>query len=168
MRGLSVGELGAVALLVAANLWGIEPPKVAAAGRAHPGKPVVYNLVTAPGDEVDRLLHQIYDPTFHVVDILNGQGTFVPPAVTDAPPPEMPEDAGISIGGEVIVFFIISAAGEPTNPVIVRSSDGRLDAAVLAALAQWVFKPARVNGEKVASTAGQRFFFQPRHPWSSA
>ena len=129
-----------------------------ASAQMTPEKPVVYNHVTAADSDMDRLAHQQYDLEFKVVDFRDQDGAYSPPELKYNPRPKAPADKyGTPITGKVVVFFIITAEGQVVKPVIITSTDRRLNQEVLDALAQWTFEPARVNGQAVAAIGGQEF-----------
>ncbi len=148
----------AVGLMVGAP--GIGAPRSAAAAQPGAEKPVIYNHVLEPGAALDQLVHQTYDATFQVVDFTDRDHIYIPPHLMAGAPPSAPVDAsGKVIEGKVDAFFIITAAGQVAHPVVISSSDPRLSAAVLEALAHRVYAPARIDGWNVATTAGEEFAF---------
>lgn len=148
-------RLGAVAMAACAL---ISCPLPHASAQTLPEKPVVYNHVTAADSDMDRLAHQQYDLEFKVVDFRDQDGAYSPPELKYNPRPKAPADKyGTPITGKVVVFFIITAEGQVVKPVIITSTDRRLNQEVLDALAQWTFEPARVNGQAVAAIGGQEF-----------
>jgi protein TonB len=56
--------------------------------------------------------------------------------------------AGVS--GEGVVSFIVDVDGTVRNAEIVRATDIRFGEAAAAAIVQWKFRPAQVNGAPVA------------------
>jgi TonB family protein len=129
-----------------------------AAAQAPPDKLVVYNHITAADSVLDRLAHQQYDPEFKVVDFRDADGAYSPPELKYDPRPKTPADNyGTPITGKVVVFFIITAEGRVVKPVIISSTDRRLNQEVLDVLARWTFEPARVNGQAVAVIGGHEF-----------
>ncbi len=72
------------------------------------------------------------------------------PVALKQDPPEYPQAARRDgREGEVVVEFIVDEAGEVHTPRIVRSSDPMFEAPALAAVADWKFKPGRLNGVAV-------------------
>ena len=121
-------------------------------------KPVVYNHLTEAGASMDHLVHETYDDAFTIVDLSDGDSTYAPPHALYGPQPTAPPaEAGAQLAGTVVVFFIIKPDGLVTQPVVVSSSEPRLNPGVLATLSRWIFTPARMNGRPVAVTAGQEF-----------
>jgi hypothetical protein len=155
------------AIGLVASMMGDGGLRSACAGQALPAKPVVYNLIAGPGDLGRQVFHQIYDPAFQVVDLSKSEAAYVLPRLKEGPPPTVAveEDIEIEEETEVMVLFVVTVEGRVAHPVILWSSDLHLTVAVLDALCRWVFEPARVNGEKVSATAGQRFVF---FPWNLA
>jgi periplasmic protein TonB len=89
------------------------------------------------------------------------QGPFFEPTdVTEAPrvatrvEPDVPEDLrGRARNEIVIVRILVSQSGRPSRVTVLRRSKTgpRLDDAVIAAVNQWTFSPARRRGEAVSS-----------------
>ena len=68
--------------------------------------------------------------------------------------PDVPEDLrGRARNEIVIVRILVSQSGRPSRVTLLRRSKTgpRLDDAVLAAVNQWTFSPARRRGEAVSS-----------------
>jgi len=121
-------------------------------------KPLVYNHLTDAGADMDRLVHATYDNAFTIVDFSDRNSIYVPPHVLYGPQPTVPPaEAGAQLAGTVVVFFIITPDGLVTQPVVVNSSEPRLNPGILVTLSRWIFTPARVNGRPVAVTAGREF-----------
>lgn len=58
-----------------------------------------------------------------------------------------------AIMGAVIIAFKIDKEGKTRNARVVQGLDAGLDKNALAALTEWVFEPATLNGKPVACTA---------------
>ena len=161
MRGRTVlGSFAISAFIVVAALAVLATPRAISA-QTPPEKPVVFNHVTQAGAAFDSLVHQTYDAEFKVVDFSDLDGVYISPRLVFGPKLEAPVDEkGAPIEGKVVVFFIITTEGRVTKPVIINSSDPRLNPGVLQGLAGWGFEPARVNGRQAITTAGQEFDFQ--------
>lgn len=148
-------------LILAASLVVAGACPGASAAEAAAGRPLVYNRFGAPGDGVSEWVHGMYDPAFEIVDVADGDGSYARAHLRSGPPPVAVVEKEIEAEVEVLVVFIITAEGRVTHPVIYRSADPRLSVAALTALARWVFEPARLHGEQVASTAAHGFVFFP-------
>jgi TonB family protein len=142
--------------MVACGLMPFRPPQALA--QAPPEKPVVYDHIAGAVTDMDRLAHQTYEAEFKVVDIRNQDGAYSPPTLKLAPQPKAPGDiSGKPITGNVVVLFIVTAEGKVEKPVIVSSTDQRLNRRVIETLGEWAFEPAQLNGKSVASIGGQEF-----------
>jgi TonB family protein len=64
------------------------------------------------------------------------------------------------VEGEVVVSFTITASGNVVNPAIVSSTDRDLNHCTLAAVRQWKFTPAKVDGVAVSVKAVQPIAFK--------
>lgn len=66
--------------------------------------------------------------------------------------PVYPEAARADkVEGKVLVRFVVDEAGHVDRARVMKSPDGRLDEAALAAVRQWVFMPAESGGRKLAA-----------------
>jgi TonB family protein len=77
------------------------------------------------------------------------QGTFVPPARRDSPPPEFPDGRAFrGLQVDVTVQVVVGVDGRPREPVLVESSgEPSLVWSALEALLNWRFEPGRRDGE---------------------
>jgi TonB family protein len=81
------------------------------------------------------------------------EGNWTPPKATESPRPQYPEAALTSkVEGTVLVEILIGEEGEVAHAEI-RQSIPALDAAALAAVRQWKFQPALVDGAPRAAVA---------------
>ncbi len=155
-RGIRMLCVGAVVL--GGGALTIHEPARAAASQTPAEKPVVYNHITESGAALDRVVHRTYEAEFKVVDFRDQDGVYFPPQLKYGFPPKAPADSrGVPITGKVVVIFIITKEGRVVKPVIIQSTDRRLNPRVLEALDQWAFEPARVNGRDVSTTGGEEF-----------
>jgi TonB family protein len=60
------------------------------------------------------------------------------------------QNANVRITGVFIAEAVIDEKGNVTNARILKSSGPKVDKAALAAILQWKFKPATLNGNPVA------------------
>jgi hypothetical protein len=127
-----------------------------------PAKPVIYNNMAGDGSvDLDRTIKQAYGSTYTVVDTSPSAG-FVEPVATAGDLPKFVKDRqGQLIAGYVLVVYIVTADGEVSDPVIAKWNDERLCRVALTAMGDWKFKPGRLKGAAVATTAAQEFNFGP-------
>jgi TonB family protein len=120
----------------------------------------VYNHKTTEGAHVDELVHQYYQTNFKIIDI-NAPG-FVPAKVAEGTtlPDKARADNGQELAGSVLVVYLITDKGLVIYPIIVESTDERLNQTVLKAMEAWRFRPATLKGKAVWSAAGQKFIFK--------
>jgi len=122
----------------------------------------IYNHITEEGAPLDVLIHRTYGNKYRVIDIRKENG-FVPAKVAGGTMPRycILKD-GVEVTGYVLLFYLINDQGRAEEPVVVRSTDERLNATVLGAVDTWRFAPPSVNGKNVWSTAAQEFEFGKR------
>jgi len=86
-------------------------------------------------------------PFFETMDVNES------PQVTSRVEPQLPDDLRPrELNDIVVVHLLVSQSGHPSSlSLLRRSKAGRsLDDAVLAAVKQWTFSPARKKGEAVS------------------
>jgi len=161
MHGRSVLASLAVSVFIAAGTLAVVTTPHAIFAQTSRERPVVFNHITQAGAAFDRLIHQTYDTEFKVVDFSDLDGAYVPPRPVNDPRPAAPlNKKGAPVEGKVVVFFIVTTEGRIVRPVIINSSDLRLNRRVLETLTVWTFEPARVNGLQASTTAGEEFDLQ--------
>jgi len=69
--------------------------------------------------------------------------------------------AGENVGRVVAIKAIISAAGRVTKIHVVKSVTPSFDARCVAALRQWRYRPAQINGEPISVPLTVTFVVQP-------
>jgi TonB family protein len=79
-------------------------------------------------------------------------------------PRSVSNEWGQQVAGYVLVAYVVSAGGLVADPVVLKSSEPRLERAALDAMGGWRFKPGRLKGRAVATTAAQEFSFGPEDP----
>jgi TonB family protein len=121
---------------------------------------LVYNHTTVEGAHLDALVHKFYQTNFKIVDI-NGKG-YVPAKVSEGTtlPDKSTADNGQGLAGSVLVVYLITDQGRVIYPIIVESTDERLNPTALKAMEAWRFRPATLTGKVVWSAAAQEFIFK--------
>ena len=137
-------------------------------------KPTVYIHIIRENDPLDKAIEKAYGENFTIVEVRNSKEfnravlrKAVDPHVvlSDSPQPEG--------NGEVLVATIVTTDGRAIEPVILKSADKRLNAAMLDAVKQFRYTPARLNGSPVSvantitfskETALATFSPRPRYP----
>lgn len=122
--------------------------------------PVVYNDIGGDADvTLDRAIKAAYGPRYAIVDTGRSAGYSGPSPTAGSLPRAAAGPAGKPLSGYVLAAYIVTALGEVADPVILKATDPRLRPVVLEAMRHWRFKPGRLNGQPVASTAAQEFVF---------
>ena len=60
----------------------------------------------------------------------------------------------------VVVIFIVDENGRVQDPKVQRTTNPSFDRSALAAIKQWKFEPAKVQGRSVSSRLRQSFSFE--------
>ena len=156
---LSIQVFGLVVLALV-GLAQVEPGECAGSPKQTRRQQTVYNHTTAEGARLDALVHKFYQTNFRIVDI-SGKG-FVPvKASEDTTLPDTSiTDTGEKLAGSVLVVYLITDQGRVIYPIVVESTDERLNPTALRAMEAWRFRPATLNGKAVWSAAAQEFKFK--------
>ena len=64
------------------------------------------------------------------------------------------------IDGMVMATIVIDEKGFVTDASIAKSTDGQLDEPTLAAVKQWIFNPAKKDGQAITCTINVPFKFK--------
>jgi len=64
---------------------------------------------------------------------------------------------GTPVSGYILITYIITPLGTVKDANVIAATDWRLSSSVLAATADWRFKPARLDGNTVSTPAMQEF-----------
>jgi hypothetical protein len=125
-----------------------------------PEKPVVYNNIDGDGSaELDRAIKGAYSARYTILDSGRSMGFAEPNATEGTLPDAALSETGQPLTGYVLAAYIVSAEGLVTDPVILRTTDGRLTEVARTAMSHWRFSPGRIKGAAVATTAAQEFNF---------
>jgi TonB family protein len=114
-------------------------------------KPTVYNEIIKENDAADKAVEAAYSAEFDIIEVRHNKAYTAATETTSAVPPSLRSQARQSMPGDIEVAFIVTADGRVIEPFILKSTDKRLDVAVLNAIRQWHFAPARLNGSAVSS-----------------
>lgn len=135
-------------------------PLLAVAVMLAADKPKVYNRVTAETTEIDPLVKKALHGKFTIVDIGKGQ-EYAPPRwlegtiVRKARHPD-----GGWLGGKLLAGYVLTAEGRVAEPVVLKTSDERLNSLALESMKSWRMEAAKLDGKAVATTAAQEFEFE--------
>ena len=137
-------------------------------------KPTVYIHIIRENDPIDKAIENAYAKNFTIVEVRNNKefnravlikGVHPHVVLSDSPQQE-PK-------GDVLVATIVTTDGRAIEPVILKSADERLNAAMLDAVKQFRYTPARLNGSPVSAandiifsreTGLATFSPRPRYP----
>ncbi len=122
-------------------------------------KPTVYNYVgKGPEQTVEPGLKPFYE-RFNVVNFTDDHG-YTRSKCTKRLIPRPVSDFGRYAKGFVSVGFIVTSNGRVIEPVVLRSTNRKLDNTVLETISQWRGTPALLKGVPIAILLYQDFKFQ--------
>jgi TonB family protein len=122
-------------------------------------KPVVYDHITQGDTAVDQSINDILGIKYTIRPIKDSPAFVGAKVLSGRIPHTAQTDSGETLKGEVLLAYVITAEGRASDPAILKSSDGRLDAIVIQAMEAWRFAPAKLNGAPIATIAAQEFNF---------
>ena len=120
------------------------------------GRPTLYNYVSDAGAEGERILQETYGPRYTIVPAAKASG-LTPPKLTVQTYPLYGRVPGGP--GRVIVAFIVAPNGRVKDPVVVYSTQPRINRMVREMVSKWLWKPAQLNGAPVPSIVSHRIGF---------
>jgi len=127
-------------------------------------KPTVYHRVTKDGGPIDEQVATALAVRYTVVPV-EDSSAYINAKVTGGSLPHSAKSAsGEALSGYVLVAYVISAQGHAIDPIVLKSTDPRLDPFALQATKTWRFDPAKLNGLPIATTAAQEFNFEASGP----
>jgi len=129
-----------------------------------PGKPIVYNHTEKAGSPYDKAVREAYTAKFTITDLPDSPEFTPPKTLAGHIPTRALDEIGRPLQGKVLLAYIVTADGHVVNPIVLKSSDERLNATALKALEEWRFEPARLGGTAIAITAAQEFSFKAPPP----
>ncbi|HEX5011617.1 MAG TPA: TonB family protein [Planctomycetota bacterium] len=122
-------------------------------------KPTIYNHAAVPANDLDKKLTAALAARFTVVDVAEGDVYAAPKVLAGSLPSAARSETGEALHGYVLVAYVVSVDGLASDPIIVESTDPRLDRFALEAMRAWRFTPGSVNGKVVPTASGQEFDF---------
>lgn len=123
-------------------------------------KPTIYNQVNNESSAIDPLVNAALAPKFSIVDIRDSVDYVQPKPTAGRLPRVARTPAGELLGGYVLVAYVVTAEGRVAEPVVLKSSDERLNRIATKAMEGWRFAPATLKGVAIPTTAAQQFTFE--------
>jgi TonB family protein len=105
-------------------------------------KPTIYNYVNNESSAIDPLVNAALAPKFTIVDVRDSTNYIQPKCTAGDLPRTARTQAGESLGGYVLVAYVITAEGRVTDAVVLKSADERLNGIATKAIEGWRFAPA--------------------------
>lgn len=128
-------------------------------------KLVVYNAVTKHSDPAaETMAKEKYSGRFQIIDLTDTK-SFSDPKCVDCQLMQRPRDgSGDVVAGKVLVTWVVSSGGRVLDPVVLESSDARLNEVTLSQIKAFRFNPAQLNGTPVAALMGHYFVSEKPKP----
>jgi hypothetical protein len=127
-------------------------------------KPTVYDHITKEGASIDKEINAALISKYTIITIEDSP-TYINPKPTAGSLPHSAKTAsGETLTGYVLVAYVVSAEGRAVDPVVLKTTDERLNSIATNAMADWHFEPAMLDGAPIATTAAQEFNFKDDAP----
>jgi TonB family protein len=124
-------------------------------------KPIAYDHITKDGAAVDQMVNTGLQTKYDIQPIHDSPAYVDAKYLAGVAPTTVRAASGEILKGYVLIAYVVTADGKADDPVILKSTDERLNAPALNAMADWRFAPAKLNGMPIATTAAQEFNFAP-------
>jgi hypothetical protein len=123
-------------------------------------KPTIYNHVNNESTAIDPLVNAALAPKYTIVDIRDDAGYAQPKFTAGHLPRTAKTEAGKPLGGYVLIAYVVSMEGRVASPVVLKTTDERLNSIATKAMEDWRFTPATLNETVIATTSAQEFNFE--------
>lgn len=127
-------------------------------------KPVAYDHITGKEDALDQQVNEALASRYKIVPLKDSPSYSDPKVTAGSLPHSARTKSGESLHGYVLVAYVVTADGRAADVIILKTTDVRLNSFALAAMADWRFAPAKLNGRSIATTAAQEFNFEEEKP----
>jgi TonB family protein len=121
-------------------------------------KPTVYNYVGKGPEHTDEPGLKPFYERYNVVNFTDDHG-YTRSKCTRPLMPRPLWNGGFYAKGFVSVAFIVTSTGRVIEPVVLHSTNSKLDETVLETISRWRGTPARLNGLPIAILLYQEFTF---------
>jgi hypothetical protein len=114
---------------------------------------------------VDKIVEKTYAKKFTIIDVSGEHITVPSPAVP--PRTHLPRsESGQLLRGSVLAAYVVTTGGRAIDPVVIKSTDKRLDSTVLNMIKELRFDPFKRHGSAISILASQEFIFSGKdtHP----
>ncbi len=122
-------------------------------------KPVVYNNMSDAMADLDAAANEALSPKFQIVELRSRPGFAPPTALSGEFPSVARSKSGDVIGGTLLLAYVVTSEGKAIEPVVLKTSDFRLNSTAIRGMSTWRFTPATLNGVAIATVAAQQFDF---------
>jgi hypothetical protein len=123
-------------------------------------KPIVYDHITKDGASVDTMVNAALAPKYTITPVEDSPAYVDAKATGGSIPRVARTDSGELLKGYVLVAYVVTADGRAADPVVLKTTDSRLNVIATNAMQDWRFTPARLNNTAIATTAAQEFYFK--------
>lgn len=127
-----------------------------AAAEPASSRPMLYNYVTEGGPAAENMLKAKYGARYTIVPAKKTSG-LIPANLPNKTYPLYGRVPGGS--GKVLVAFIAAPDGHVKDPVVLYSTNPRLDRMVREMVSKWLCEPAQLNGTPVPTILSEGFSF---------
>lgn len=123
-------------------------------------KPLVYNHMEGEESPLGKAVVEALKSKVTIIEIPATKDYVRPKAISGHVPRAARTSSGESLQGSVVAGYVVTVDGKVAEPVIVKSSDERLNEHVLKAMEGWRLRPATLKGVSISTMAAQEFNFE--------
>ena len=146
-------------LLPLAGLFGAPAP-IPSPSSVAPARPLLHmHIVGGEEDENDRELKAAYESHYDI-KMLGESPDYVQSRLVSGSRPRANDAKGKAIRGFVLLGYVVTESGRGERPVILKSTESRLDGPARQLLATFQFKPATWTGAAIRSAAVTPLYFE--------
>jgi hypothetical protein len=122
-------------------------------------KPVIYDHITKAGASIDQMVNSALEARYTILPVEDSPAYVDVKVAAGGMPQSAKTASGEILKGYVLIAYVITADGRADNPVVLKTTEKRLNLIATNAMKDWRFAPARLNGVPIALAAAQEFYF---------
>jgi len=122
-------------------------------------KPLAYDHITKDGAAIDQQVNAALSRTYAIKPVEDSPAYVPSQAISGTLPTSAKTSSGEPLSGYVLIAYVVSAKGHAVDPVVLKTTDPRLNSIAIKCMGDWKFNPAKLNDNPIATTAAQEFNF---------
>jgi hypothetical protein len=127
-------------------------------------KPTAYDHITKDGAAIDAQVNAALSLNYTIVPVEDSPDYVASKATAGSLPTSAKTSSGEALTGYVLLAYVVNTKGHAVNPMVLKTTDPRLNSFAIKASSNWRFEPAKLKGVPIATTAAQEFNFKDETP----